>query len=284
MNKEPESGPAPEEGKETSPLESFLSSYPVTREGEPEHWNEPPPEVCRFWFITSSLALLLGLFPLFMIPFLATAILLWEGESLWGPFCCLVQILVLGGYFYGAKWWSLERYNFYGFAFTNENIHLKDGGFIKNVTSISYERIQDVNFTQGIFERRYGFYTVKIQTAGSRAAEGTITGVREPKKLCDFIMRQVRAASMGSASPALSGDQVPAPTALSSGSREILTELRELNSLLSEIAGHEARVQGDQDPKNKDTLGKPGQTFNHSTKVSERDSQEHEHSQPLEQG
>jgi putative transcriptional regulator len=101
-------------------------------------------------------------------------------------------ITIITAYFY------LKAYidNFY-FRFSKENIVINHGVFTKTRATIPYSRIQNINIVNGVFDRMYDLYTVKIETAGSTAQsggqgggirpEGFIPGLKDP----DIIEKQI---------------------------------------------------------------------------------------------
>jgi len=94
--------------------------------------------------------------------------------------------------------------NFY-YNFSKENIVINHGVFTKTRATIPYSRIQNINIVNGVFDRMFDLFTVKIETAGSSAAaqaaqgggvvkpEGFIPGLKEPqnieKKINEMITR-----------------------------------------------------------------------------------------------
>jgi putative transcriptional regulator len=99
-------------------------------------------------------------------------------------------IIVISANFY------LKAYikNFY-YTFSKENIVINHGVFTKTRATIPYSRIQNVNIVNGVFDRMFDLFTVKIETAGSSAAaqaaqgggivkpEGFIPGLKEPQNI-----------------------------------------------------------------------------------------------------
>ncbi|TFF99611.1 MAG: helix-turn-helix domain-containing protein [Promethearchaeota archaeon] len=89
--------------------------------------------------------------------------------------------------------------NNFSYSFSKENIVINHGVFTKTRATIPYSRIQNINIVNGVFDRMYDLYTVKIETAGSAAAaqaaqgggfvrpEGYIPGLKEP----DIIEKKI---------------------------------------------------------------------------------------------
>jgi DNA-binding XRE family transcriptional regulator len=81
--------------------------------------------------------------------------------------------------------------NFY-YKILEDHIIIKHGVFTKIVATIPYSRIQNINIVNGVFDRLFKIFTVKIETAGSSAAaasaqkgiirpEGYIPGLKDPR-------------------------------------------------------------------------------------------------------
>ncbi|MBY9003327.1 MAG: PH domain-containing protein [Candidatus Lokiarchaeota archaeon] len=73
-----------------------------------------------------------------------------------------------------------------------DHIVIKHGVFTKIVATIPYSRIQNINIVNGVFDRLFKIFTVKIETAGSSVAaasaqkghirpEGYIPGLKNPE-------------------------------------------------------------------------------------------------------
>ncbi len=92
--------------------------------------------------------------------------------------------------------------NFY-YTFSKENIVINHGVFTKTRATIPYSRIQNINIVNGVFDRMYDLFTVKIETAGSSAAaqsaqgggvvkpEGFIPGLKEPRNIENKINEMI---------------------------------------------------------------------------------------------
>ena len=56
------------------------------------------------------------------------------------------------------------------YTISEDHIILRHGVFTKIVATIPYSRIQNINIANGVFDRMFKTFTVKIETAGSSAA------------------------------------------------------------------------------------------------------------------
>ena len=85
------------------------------------------------------------------------------------------------------------------YKISEEHIVIKHGVFTKIVATIPYSRIQNINIVNGVFDRLFKIFTVKIETAGSSVAaasaqkghirpEGYIPGLKNP----EIIERKIK--------------------------------------------------------------------------------------------
>ena len=97
-----------------------------------------------------------------------------------------ITIIILS-YLYNAAF--IKNFNY---KISEDHIIIKHGVFTKIVATIPYSRIQNINIVNGVFDRIFKTFTVKIETAGSSAAassaqkgqirpEGYIPGLKDPK-------------------------------------------------------------------------------------------------------
>jgi len=99
--------------------------------------------------------------------------------------------------------WYLNKYiDYFSYHFEKDKIVITHGVLTKIKATIPYSRIQNINIVNGVFDRMYDIYTVKVETAGSSAAaqaaqsgvarpEGYIPGLKNPeiveKKINEMI-------------------------------------------------------------------------------------------------
>jgi len=80
----------------------------------------------------------------------------------------------------------------FSYKISEDHIIIKHGVLTKIVATIPYSRIQNINIVNGVFDRMFKTFTVKIETAGSSATaasaqsghvkpEGYIPGLKDPK-------------------------------------------------------------------------------------------------------
>ncbi|GAH38773.1 unnamed protein product [marine sediment metagenome] len=90
------------------------------------------------------------------------------------------------------------------YKISENHIIIKHGVFTRIVATIPYSRIQNINIVNGVFDRMFKIFTVKIETAGSTAAaasaqkgyvrpEGYIPGLKVPyiieKKITEMMTK-----------------------------------------------------------------------------------------------
>jgi len=104
------------------------------------------------------------------------------------------------------------RYEFkyvkmFSFEVLENNLVIRHGVFNRVKATIPYSRIQNINITNGVFDRKYKTFTVKVETAGSSGAasgsqsghlkpEGYIPGLKEPYLIEDKIEKRLMRYSM----------------------------------------------------------------------------------------
>ncbi len=80
----------------------------------------------------------------------------------------------------------------FSYKISEDHIIIKHGVLTKTVATIPYSRIQNINIVNGVFDRMFKTFTVKIETAGSSAAaasaqkgrirpEGYLPGLKDPQ-------------------------------------------------------------------------------------------------------
>ncbi len=100
-------------------------------------------------------------------------------------------------------------------------------------SAIPLEKITDLSISQGILERRYGFWRLNVQTAGTGGptAEGVIIGLDDPHAFREAVLE----ARDSMVPDALAAEEQKAATASSS---EMIARLDRLEALLGEIAAN----------------------------------------------
>ena len=88
-------------------------------------------------------------------------------------------------------WYNHIYVRNFSYAISEEHIIVNHGVFTKTRATLPYSRVQNINIVNGVFDRMFKTYTVKIETAGSSAVaagaksghvrpEGYIPGLKDP--------------------------------------------------------------------------------------------------------
>jgi len=115
-------------------------------------------------------------------------------ERFWGemvPFFILV-IVVIFTFIHGIVKWITFRY-----WFEDSELRIQYGLFIKKNRFIPFDRIQSLNYKEGILHRILGLVQVSVETAGgtSSAAEAELTAIT--KEAANRIEKEMYAAKRG---------------------------------------------------------------------------------------
>lgn len=90
----------------------------------------------------------------------------------------------------------------FSYKITEDNIVISHGVFTKTRATIPFSRIQNINIVNGVFDRMFKTFTVKIETAGSSGAaqaaqsghirpEGYIPGLKNPYDIENTIKKMM---------------------------------------------------------------------------------------------
>jgi membrane protein YdbS with pleckstrin-like domain len=95
----------------------------------------------------------------------------------------LLAVLAVGFIFLISGVWALLYNASYAYDLTDAGFQVRSGVLFKKLTTIPYDRIQNVDVYQGPLLTMFGLRELRIQTAGSVVAskwnqsEGTVTGL-----------------------------------------------------------------------------------------------------------
>src|ERR671920_1535033 len=95
-------------------------------------------------------------------------LLMSQGFSLRTVVLFLVGVLVAGAL---AALWGFLSWRATTYAVTGNSFRLRQGVIQKNERTIPLEHVQSVDTVQGITQRAFGVYEVRIETAGGGASE-----------------------------------------------------------------------------------------------------------------
>ena len=88
-------------------------------------------------------------------------------------------------------WYNTVYVRTFSYSISEEHIIINHGVLTKTRATIPYSRVQNINIVNGVFDRMFKTFTVKIETAGSSAGvrsaqsgrvrpEGYIPGLKDP--------------------------------------------------------------------------------------------------------
>lgn len=103
----------------------------------------------------------------------------WGLYTILGAILLLVVILISG----------FLHWNYFTYYVVGNELRIEYGVFVKKKRYIPFERIQSIDFTEGIFHRPFRLVKVKIETAGGVEAEGELTAIS--KKLAEELKRYI---------------------------------------------------------------------------------------------
>jgi uncharacterized membrane protein YdbT with pleckstrin-like domain len=182
-------------------------SYPrkLLRGGEEVALDLKP----HWWFFSKEILLGIPLWIVFILLFLA-----WEGTvaeiSRW-----IWVVLALAW----AAWLAIAFLNwrFTHFVVTSERVISRTGVLAKRGTEIPLDRINNINFRQGIWERVIGAGTLEVESAG-QDGQSVFRDVQHPDAVQQEIYSQMDTnqrtrASWGAQAPAAVAEGAPAPAA-----------------------------------------------------------------------
>jgi|GEM_PF-993028 len=138
-----------------------------------------------------------------------------------------------------VTWWIPAYYRTADYRLTDDEIEFRRGVFFRAKTTVPYNRITNVDATQGPVQRLVDAGSVGIHTAGyggQMGAELTITGVSDYEAIKDQILDKVRhrhpSATEGGDEDDTGAGLAAATSTDATGSTELLDELRRIRELL----------------------------------------------------
>ena len=109
----------------------------------------------------------------------------------------VITSIIIIPIFLFALFWISKYYQTIEYHPGKDEISWKRGVWFQKTGVVSYNRITNVDITQGPIQRYLGISDLKIQTAGYSAQSGSsaelkILGMENPEKIKDFIIDMVR--------------------------------------------------------------------------------------------
>jgi uncharacterized membrane protein YdbT with pleckstrin-like domain len=93
--------------------------------------------------------------------------------------------------------WFVRRYSWWtttNFVVTTDRLVFRTGVVAKHGKEIPLERVNDIAFSQGFFERVIGMGNLSIESAGAQSRE-TFENIPHPSQVQNVIYRQMEAAA-----------------------------------------------------------------------------------------
>ena len=152
----------------------------------------PEKEHKTVMFAVWSIILVSGL--VFCIPFLLF-IPDYEGKLVFGilliVFCVIMALYYI---------WIPAFFNTLEYSIDSEAVKMNRGVFWKRRVTVPYNKITNVDVSQGPLQRKFGLGTIHVQTAGAGGAQGAqaelrMIGIKDFEGLKDIIMEGVRGFS-----------------------------------------------------------------------------------------
>ncbi len=146
-------------------------------------------------FKLEAFGILAIVFFILSLPFVAAAI---DNAGITGAVISLiVYILILIPAYILSSIWARHFYNNFRYKIGERKIIIYQGVIWRQKTYIPYDRIQNIDITEGPIERYLGLSTLVIETAGRLAPEGWIPGIppKEAENLKKLILSKVTKSS-----------------------------------------------------------------------------------------
>src|ERR687884_1808743 len=102
------------------------------------------------------------------LVFPGVVLLVSQGFSLWTVTLFLLGLIVVAAL---AALWGFLSWRGATYTFTGNSFRLRQGVFQKNERTIPLEHVQSVDTVQGVIQRVFGGYEVRIETAGGGVSE-----------------------------------------------------------------------------------------------------------------
>jgi uncharacterized membrane protein YdbT with pleckstrin-like domain len=176
----------------------------------------------HWWYFSKHIAT--GV-PLFILLILITAEIHGDAHK-WVFLLWAVAAVVWAGWL-GLKY--LE-WNFTHFVVTDDRVIFRTGVLAKRGVEIPMERINNINFHQGIWERIIGAGDLDIESAG-KDGQSHFEDVWHPDGVQQELYRQMEANAKKRAGWGNHGAAAPAPAARASPSASIPEQLHQLADL-----------------------------------------------------
>ena len=114
----------------------------------------------------------------------------WKDDAFWENIPTLILLIALFFILISGiiKWWKFVYW------FEDNELRVEYGLFVKKKRYIPFERIQSLNYNEGIFHRILKLVQVKVETAGSKDAKAEAELTAITKMAAEQIEAEMRRA------------------------------------------------------------------------------------------
>ena len=101
-----------------------------------------------------------------------------------------------------VRLWIGPYYRSFAYRIDNDAVRMQCGVFWKQDTTVPYNKITNVDVTQGPLQRVYGIGTIHVQTAGAGGAQGAkaeirLSGIAELDKIKGILVTRLQEHETG---------------------------------------------------------------------------------------
>jgi len=120
----------------------------------------------------------------------------WKGgmTGLW--YVDYLSFIIFGVLIISLAITGIVKWRRFEYWFEDDELRIESGLFVKKKRYIPFDRIQSLDYTEGIFHRPFGLVKVKVETAGSssaKQAEGELTAItKEAAKRVEIEMAEAK--------------------------------------------------------------------------------------------
>lgn len=145
----------------------------------------------------------------------------------------VLLVFLVGVFVIVGSWLTYRNTNY---VVTTKRIYAKRGILSRNVQTVDFGKVQNINYTQTALGTQFGYGNVEISTAGSSGAEITFRSIPDPADVQELIDREIKDDGDGSREDAEGTDDVL---------DDVLEELRAIRHLLEEQGRQESGLSED---------------------------------------
>lgn len=150
------------------------------------------------------------------------------------PVAFLIALIITALLVWFSAWFALRWINTVRYTITDTEVRMQHGIIIKRFKVIPFRTITNLEVSADPFDRRYGIYSVIMETAGNSAQgmgpEGAFRGMVDGDEIRETILERVRLLN-------------PPSFAIDSGSREKNQNLAKLTEILEEFRAINAELE-----------------------------------------